>query len=83
MREPEPFARGRAFVMDVMAKLVVVALVSVVFPEKVFASERSVEEAAVTVPLLPNEIAVPLTVTEEFWSDALGMLFVASVPPEI
>ena len=34
----------------------------------------NVPAAAVTVPLAPNEIAVPLIVTDEFVSDELGIL---------
>ena len=43
---------------------------------------RSVEDAAVIVPVPPREIAVPFTVREELASDAFGIALVLSVLPD-
>ena len=57
-------------------------LVKLFVPEKVLLSARSVEEAAVTVPLPPSAMFVPFTVIEELARLVLGIEESESVPAE-
>lgn len=58
------------------------AFVKELTPENVLLLARSVEDAAVIVPVPPREITVPFTVREELASDAFGIALVLSVLPD-